>query len=110
MFEGLAIYMMHLCKYTQKKVSRQKILIPFPVDEKANYKPNISLLASYFDYIVSTNNNVCYSSEILTDLNEIYLCFRFKIMTVNNNPESIACSIGTHLLFAEKSLKFVSVV
>lgn len=42
-----------------------------PTDEKANYKANITLLDSYFDNIVSPNNNICCSSEILTDLIEI---------------------------------------
>lgn len=62
-----------------------------PTDEKANYKANITLLDSYFDNIVSPNNNICCSSEILTDLIEIELCFRFKIMTVNNNCPRIHC-------------------
>lgn len=71
MFEGLVIRMMQLCKRTQKNVSRQKILMQFPTDEKANYKANITLLDSYFDNIVSPNNNIYCSSEILTDLIEI---------------------------------------
>lgn len=43
----------------------------FPTDEKANYKANITLFDSYFDNIGSPNNNICCSSEILTDLIEI---------------------------------------
>lgn len=71
MFEGMVIHMMQLCKHTQKNVFEQKILMQFPADEKAkkaNYKANITLLASYLDYIVSPNN-VCCSSEVLTVLN-----------------------------------------
>lgn len=63
MFEGLVIHMMQVCKHRQNNVSRQKILMQLPVDEKANYKANITLLASYFDNIVSPNNNICCSSE-----------------------------------------------
>lgn len=64
--------MMQLCKHTQKNVFEQKILMQIPADEKAkkaNYKADITLLVSYLEYIIFPNNNICCSSEVLTDLN-----------------------------------------